>query len=215
MPAGYFTDVRFEAREMKRSMTMLAALALLTGTAIPARADITVGYNAGDYMAMKLGNDGYPTNYDMLSLSGLSGHVSVNGGSQITVPLAVFDFTSGDSSYQVVTQFFNTATPTPWQLTVDGVTKTLDMPYSVNSNYTVDTLIMQDSLPLTFAVPGTSQTLTLEGLGFTSYAFLDTTEGTLYGRFSLNTPEPSTLVICGIAGLIGLIAARRRRRNSV
>jgi hypothetical protein len=208
---------------MQRLITIVTMLMFIAWAAVPARARISVDYSAGEYLATQLANDGYPSNNDILSLSGSSGKLDLSVGGAVTARLAVFDFTSGYSSYEVVTQFFNTGQTNPWTLTLDGVTQTLSIPYSVTSGYTTDTLIMNDGPILSFPVSGSNEMVTVQALGFTSNALLNTTEGVLFGRFtvepaarndtSLPTPEPSTLVLCGTAGSAGaLVVAWRRRR---
>ena len=211
---------------MRQLIATLVMLMLVVWAADPAWAGISLEYSAGDYLATNLANDGYPSNNDVLALTGSSGTVTLSAGSPVVAPLAVFHFTSGYSSYGVVTQFFNTGATHPWQLTVDGTTQTVSMPYSVNSNYVTDTLIMQNGQSLSFPITGGNEIVTVEALGFTSYAFLNTTEGVLLGQFTLSpadplrpslaTPEPSTLAIGETASVLGLgtVICRRRRRSN-
>ncbi len=195
-------------------MAVMAALGLIACSAGMAQAEPSVIYQAGDYQASRLGNDGYPSNYDTLTLTGHSGSFLLTASSPVIVPVAALEFGSGYSSYNVVTQYFNTGESLPWQLTVNGVTQIVSMPFSVNSNYTVDTMSMLDSTPLSFRVPDSHDTVSFMALGLTSYAFLDTTEGLLYGEFVLHAPEPSTLTVCLVTSLIGTgVACRRRWRK--
>jgi hypothetical protein len=209
---------------MKHLITTAAMLLLAACAGVPAQAGISIDYSAGDYQAMQLANDGYPSNNDILSLTGQDGTLNLTPGSSITAPLAVFDFTSGYSSYGVITQFFDTGTAHPWQLTVGEFTQTVSIPFSVTSDYSTDTLRMQNAPILSFPVHGGSDTVIVEALGLTSHAFLSTTEGVLYGRFTLEptacsaisqpTPEPSTFVVGGTLAFLGVVTTSLRRRRS-
>jgi hypothetical protein len=204
--------MRFKVTVMKRPLLVLATLGLIASSAGLAKAGPSVTYQANNFQASKLGNDGYPSNYDMLGLTGQNGHLSLTLNTPVVVPIADLSFTSGYSSYAVVTQYFNTDESPFWKLTVDGVTQAVNLGFSVNSNYTVDTLAMNASAPLTFPGPIPNTLVSFQTQALTWYAFLDTTTTELDGEFILlPTPEPSTLSVCLVTSLIGLSLARRPR----
>jgi PEP-CTERM motif len=199
----------------------LLATAALAGSL---RAD-TLTFSAGNYSQTGLLNDGSQgTDYDILSMTGLSGSASVTNGTPVTLAISAVTFTDGPSCYfgsgcNGVSIENGTAS---FSMTVDGVTQTLNIPFQACltpdggtvvplcpvTNPTDDTIQLYATGPVVFDVSPTEQvTLTTLNLGPVAGSSGGTTQD-LYATF-VETPEPSSLLLLGL-GLFSLLLMARK-----
>jgi hypothetical protein len=209
---------------MLRFATRIAlsmAFFTLAGSHSVVLAGSLVQFQAGDYSASQLANNGVPSLYDTLDITGQGGLLDLKPGVPSYAVIGSLSFNAGPSSYGEATGSYATAGPNntngtnDWTITVNGVTKALEMPFTASSLYAGDRIVFDNSSPLSFKVG--NDTLTLVGLATTmgpNFGGIQT--GQIEAEFTLAaTPEPSSLAL-GAMGALGALgyAWRRYRRTA-
>lgn len=186
-----------------------ALTALLVAVAAsPAQAmDVTTA----SYANTSIGAE-FASPYDNLFIDANSFNVTMTGA-PIEVSLADYRFEVGPNCYTCsLTPSFDALI----DITVDGITRQLDLPYSWSSSGPVDSLTFATPAPLlfTFADQG-ALTIAVDNLGTLSSSG-DAVSGHLTATLTVSAvpePAPWTLTLAGL-GLVAFVKSRRKRRRT-
>jgi PEP-CTERM motif len=187
------------------SLLRQTSAALLIAAAAPAGA-ITIF--TGSYAMSGLGAE-FATPYDNFLIDGAWLDVAL-AQAPVTVSLGTYSFEVGPNCYSCsLTPSFDALI----DITVDGLTRQLDLPYSWSSSGPNDTLSFATPAPVLFDFGAIGMvTVAVENLGP-----LVSSGGTLHGNVNAAVsvsavPEPGSyaLLLAGL-GVIGFLARRRRR----
>jgi hypothetical protein len=182
-----------------------ATTALIVALAAGSAQAMTV--TTGNYANTGMGAE-FASPYDNLYIDGASVDV-VATGMPIQLTLADYAFEVGPNCYGCsLTPSFDALL----DVTINGVTRQLDLPYAWSSTGPVDTLTFAKPAPIRFDFADSSSiTLALADLGVLSSSG-DTVRGQLNATLSVSAiPEPSPWVLT-LAGL-GLVVWVGRRRS--
>ncbi len=181
-----------------------AVTALIVAHAAGSAQAVTV--TTGSYANTGIGAE-FVSPYDNLYIDGTSVDVAMTG-MPVQLSLADYAFEVGPNCYACsLTPSFDALI----DVTIDGVTRQLDLPYAWASSGPSDTLTFAKAAPIRFDFADSSSiTIAVADLGMLSSTG-DTVRGHLNATFTASAiPEPSTWVLT-IAGL-GLVVWVRRRR---
>ena len=194
----------------------LAAL-LISITIAPATKADSITISSGGFSLSDLGNNGggVPGMDSLLGTAASAGQ-TINGSGSFVALLNPLTFTTAFTGHgSEGTYNFNFAQ----DVTIDGVTQTLNIAGTIDIGTFVDTVHILSSDPLTFnfgtfSVDVNVLPTSIEGIGpgefsdFLKAQFLIRTE-----TEPTATPEPATLSLLGL-GLAGVAAKLRQRRKS-
>ena len=190
------------------SLARLAATAAIVaiaalGTA-PAHA---VPIVTGNYAKTGIGAE-FDSPFDNLYITGRSLDVAVTDGS-VPLTLADYSFEVGPNCYACT---LRPSFDARIDITLDGLTRQLDLAYTWSSTGPVDSLTFASAAPVRFDfADGRSITLALSDLSLLSSSG-DTLRGHLDATLAVTpVPEPSTWMLT-VAGL-GVVGWVRRRRS--
>ena len=190
---------------MKRSL--LFCFLVLVVAIVPALADVTFTWQTATITIEKMGNNGYNSSFDYLTLNGLSGSMTLSPGSSQTTTVSNGEFFVGPSCGGCSGD--NTWTGTVSRnLTVGGVTQAVVNPWTLITGDVYDRLAIHDGAPVVFNVSGHSVTVTPFGAAFAP------NDGSVAGLANLDAnfavPDGGmTLALLGGA-LMGLTVLRRK-----
>ena len=181
-----------------------SAAVVVTVAAVAPASAMTIG--TGSYANSGMGAE-FATPYDNLFIDGATLDVAL-GAAPISISLGSYTFEVGPNCYSC------TLTPTFDALidvTVDGLTLQLDLPYAWSSSGPDDYLTFATPAPLLFDFGAMGQvTIAVENIGVLSSPI-----GTVYGTVNAiasasPVPEPSSFafLLAGL-GVIGFVAKRR------
>jgi PEP-CTERM motif len=181
-----------------------AAAALLSAVVAPAAA-VTIA--TGSYANTGLGAE-FQTPYDNFAIDGATLNVSLSQA-PIEISLGEVSFEVGPNCYSCsLTPSFDAFL----DITVDGMTRQLDLPYSWSSSGPNDFLAFGTPMPVLFDFGSLGAvTIAVETLNALSSSG-GTVHGNLYAMASVTAvPEPTSyaMMLAGL-GVIGFVARRRR-----
>jgi PEP-CTERM motif len=182
------------------------ALALLAAAAAAAPVH-AVTLETGSYSNSGIGSE-FATPYDNFIVTGDTVTVALSSA-PVVVSLGTFSFEVGwNCNSCLLTPSFDALI----DLTVDGITKQIDLPYSWYSSGPTDFLAFATPAPVVFDFGSFSLTVAADSLGT-----LASSGSTVYGNLNATmtasaVPEPTSyaMMLAGF-GVIALVAKRRRR----
>ncbi len=191
-----------------RSIIRASATAALVWAAAAAGPAHAVDIQTGSYSQSSIGSE-FASPYDNFIITGDT--------LTIAMPTAPVSVTLGTYSFEVGPNCWGcTLTPSfdaLIDLTVDGITKQFDLPYSWHSSGPSDYLSFGTPAPVVFDF----DSLGLVTIAIDSIGVLSSSGNTIYGNVNATVsvtpvPEPASyaLMLAGF-GAIGFIARRRRR----
>jgi hypothetical protein len=187
------------------------AIGLVTAVLTTAAANAGVTYSTTGYNVIQLG-DNLGSPFDQLLLSPFTGTINGSG----IYELNALTFTVGVNSSYVYTPAVGTLPPIFETLTINGVTETLNVPYSIHIDYSDTLTIATGPDPLTFPgfnaplyFPGYTVTLIPQVLGPDGVGAYS---GILEAQITA-VPDPATwaMMLLGFAG-VGFMAYRRKSK---
>jgi hypothetical protein len=201
----------------------LLLLLFLSGGKL-AYADEIINYSFGNYFQNQILNDGTRPTFDVLSLTGWAGSVSIAPGSAVVLPISFVQFNDGPSCTSGCSSVATQNGSAVFSATINGSTQTLTVPFLACLNMPIsncgtptdDTIQLFASAPVGFSLADGS-TLTLSSLDMAQLTGVNDgihDVGHLQGNFAVTTPvspvpEPSTVLLLGV-GLLGVFALSRR-----
>jgi hypothetical protein len=201
--------MRFLTRVSVGLVILLASIAFA-----PAIKADPIVIHAGGFSLTNLGNNGGGVNgFDMLIGAASSSSHNVTGPGSFGAVLNLLTFKTaftGPGSGGITDFNFSQ------DITINGVTKTLNMAGHISIGHLVDNVTIFESGPLTFNFNTFSVTMNVFPTNVDGFGKGDT-YGSLKAEFEVrNTnpiPEPATISLLGL-GLAGVAAKLRKRRRS-
>ncbi len=191
---------------MSKTIFLARSAAIVAIAALGAASTHAVPLATGSYAKTGIGAE-FDSPFDNLYITGRSLDVAMSGGS-VPLTLADYAFEVGPNCYACsLRPSFDALI----DVTLDGLTRQLDLAYTWSSTGPIDSLTFASTAPVRFDfADGRSVTLALNDLGALSSSG-DTLRGRLDATLTVTpVPEPSTWMLT-IAGL-GVVGWVRRRR---
>ena len=191
---------------MPKTLPLVRSAAMALVVAFCAGSAEAVTITTGSYANTGIGAE-FASPFDNLYITGRSLDVAMTSGAPIQLTLADYAFEVGPNCYSCsLTPSFDALI----DVTIDGVTRQLDLSYVWSSTGPNDLLTFATAAPIRFDFADGSITLAVADLGVLSSSG-DTVPGHLDATLTVTAiPEPSPWMLT-LAGL-GVVAWVRRRR---